>query len=109
MTVHDGIQWLCSIVTVGLVIFARDRLRMNAPRVRVALGATGILLAILVFFGVMQLLPRPWESGFSALTDGMALLACSAFGGLLVLSLIEIVGGMLQAIKRRRYHRRNVQ
>jgi hypothetical protein len=81
---------------------------MNAPKVRVALGATGILLATLVFLSVMQLLPRPWETGFSALADAMTLVGCSAFGGLFVLSLSEIVGGTLQAIKRQRYHRRKI-
>ncbi|MDR7154411.1 hypothetical protein J2W40_001223 [Sphingobium xenophagum] len=108
MTIHDGIQWLCAIGTVTLVLIGRDRLRINSPKVRVAVGVAGILLALLIFFSVMQLLPRPWESGFSAFTDNMTLVACSAFAGLLVLSLIEIVGSTLQAIKRRRYYRRNV-
>ncbi len=107
MTIHDGVQWLCTIGTVGLVLIARERLRMNAPKVRVALGVIGIFLALLIFLGVKKLLPRPWESGFSTVTDSIALVACSAFGGLLVLSLAESAGGTLQAVKRRRYHQRN--
>lgn len=108
MIVHDSVLWLCAIATVGLVLAARDRLRMNEPKIRVALGAAGILLATLIFLGVMLLLPRPWENGLSSFTDSLALAASSAFGGLLVLSLIEIAGGVLQMIKRRRYHRKQV-
>jgi hypothetical protein len=109
MTVHDGVQWLCSIGTVGLVLLARDRLRMNAPKVRIALGFGGILLATLLFLSVMQLLPRPWEAEFSSGTDTISLVTCSAFSGFFVLSLIEILGGTVQAIKRWRYHRRSVR
>jgi hypothetical protein len=108
MTVHDGVQLLSSIGAITLVLLARDRLRMNAPRVRVALGAVGILFAALVFLVVMRLLPRPWESGFSAATDAITLVACFVIGGLFVLSLIETVGGIVQAIKRWRYQRRNL-
>ena len=108
MTVLDGVQWVCSLVTVGLVFLARDRLRMNAPKVRIALGGAGVILAIFVFFAVMGFLPRPWDRGFSPFADATTFVACSLFGGLLVLSLIEIGGGTIQAIKRRRYYRRNV-
>ncbi|MDX8358269.1 hypothetical protein [Sphingopyxis terrae] len=106
MSVHDGIQLLCTVAVVVLVLVARDRLRLNEPKVRVAIGTAGIFLGVLIFLGVMQLLPRPWDSGYSALTDGVTLVASYAIGGLLVLSLIEIAGGTMQAVKRRRYHRR---
>lgn len=108
MTVHDGFQWVCSLGTAGIVILVRDRLRMNAPKVRIALGGVGIIFATTVFFAVMVLLPRQWDRGFSPVADATAFAACSLFGGLLVLSLIEIGAGTVQAIKRRRYHRRNV-
>ncbi|MEO8373999.1 MAG: hypothetical protein ABI471_02150 [Sphingomonas bacterium] len=108
MTVHDGVQWLCSIGAVGLAFLARDRLRMNAPKVRIALGGVGIILAASLFLAVMGLLPRPWERGFSPFVDATAFAACSLFGALFVMSLIEIGGGTVQVIKRRRYHRRSV-
>lgn len=106
MTVHDGIQWLVSLGTVAFVIVARDRLRMNEPGVRVALGGVGIAAAFLLFGVIMAVLPRPWESGFSPLVDAGTLVGCAVFGGLIVLSLLEIGGGSLQAIKRWRYYRR---
>jgi cytochrome c biogenesis protein CcdA len=106
MTVHDGVQLLCTAAMVVFAIIARNRLRLNEPKVRVVLGAAGILLGVLIFLGVMQFLPRPWESGFSTLTDSITLIASYAIGGLLVLSIIEIAGGTMQAAKRRRYYRR---
>ncbi|MCW4463565.1 hypothetical protein OK349_17800 [Sphingomonas sp. BT-65] len=108
MTVYDGVQWLCLIVGVWLVLLARDHLRMNAPKVRVTLGGTGVVLAIFIFLGVMVLLPRPWESGFSPLINVTMRAACFLFAGLLILSLSEIAGGTVQAFRRWRYHRRNV-
>ncbi|OJW56646.1 MAG: hypothetical protein BGO57_12165 [Sphingomonadales bacterium 63-6] len=103
MTVHDGVQWLGTIGTVWLVLIARDRLRMNTAKVRIALGGAGIILAMSMFFAVMVLLPRPWEDGFSTFVDTATFAGCCLFGGLFVLSLAEIGGGTMQAIKRRRY------
>jgi hypothetical protein len=108
MTVYDGVQLLCSTGTVVLVLLARDRLRMNAPKVRIALGGAGIILAISVFCSAMLLLPRPWEPGFSPFIGAMAYAACLLLGGLFVLSSIEIGGGTVQLIKRRRYYRHRV-
>ncbi len=108
MTIHDGVQWLCAIAGVWLVLVARDRVRMKMPKMRIALGGAGIFLATVVFFALMRLLPAPWESGFSPFIDAISLATCFFVGGLFVLSLSEIVGGTVQAIKRLRYYRRNV-
>ena len=107
MTVHDGAQWVFLIGVMGVVLVARSHLRMRMPRVRLALGGAGLLLATLVFWAVMWL-PRPWESGFSPLVDATVTAACALFAGLFVLSLSEILGGTAQAIKRWRYYRRDL-
>ncbi|WP_336979661.1 hypothetical protein [Altererythrobacter fulvus] len=109
MTVHEVVHLLCTSAIALLALFARDRLRINEPKVRIAFGSAGIFLATFIFFVVNQLFPHPWESGFSSLTDGFTLVASYAIGGLLVLSLIEIAGGILQAVQRRRYNRRKVR
>ena len=64
MTTHYAVQWLCSLGGVVIALIARDRLRMNPPRVRVALGAAGAFLAVLLYISMLRLLPRPLESGF---------------------------------------------
>jgi hypothetical protein len=107
MTVHDAVQGLLSMGGVTIVLLSRGRLRMNSPKVRIALGGAGIVLATFVFYAVMRFLPRPYESGFSPFVDVATLAACFFIGGLLVLSLIEVSGGTLQAVKRWRYYRRS--
>ncbi len=107
MTLQNLVQFLGSIITVWLVFAARDRLRMNRPAVRLALGGAGIILAAGVFVAVMRLLPNPREAGYSPLVDAAAFAGCALFAGLFVLSLGEIAGGTLQGFRRWRYYRRN--
>lgn len=107
MTILNGVQLVCTILNAGLVLLVRDRLRLNAPRVRIALGGVGVLLATFGFTTLMVLLPGPWEGEFSAIVDATATAACYLTEGLLVLSLLEIVGGSMQTSKRRRYYRQS--
>ena len=109
MNVQDYIQFVVAIVTVWFIFSARSRLRINPPKVRVALGLAGILIGLLACWGFIKLLPGPEEIGPSAFLNSLLLVPSSAISGLFALSLLEIVGGSLQALKRRRDDRRSVR
>jgi hypothetical protein len=107
MTVYDFGEALCSAATVAIVLIPRERLRMNAPKVRLAIGGAGVLLATMALFFARLLLPRPSGDGLSPSAELAAFAAGSVFLGILFLSLIEIGGATIQFIKRYRYYRRN--
>lgn len=108
-TIHDVIFFPFMMVTMFVVFLARERLRMEAPKTRLAVGCLGTFLSLFTFFAIMRLLPKP-DSGEYSLARDMALIAaCSFFAGLLVLSAMQMVGGTVQGLKRWRYYRRNIR
>ncbi|MCV0382877.1 MAG: hypothetical protein K5799_05380 [Erythrobacter sp.] len=99
MTVQDMMQFPIMMGTAWLIISTRNRLRINPPRVRVALGLAGTLFAVLAFYGMIKLPPRLWYNESSVFVDIVMWVTASAIGGLIVLSLIQIVGGTMQALR----------
>ncbi len=108
MTATHGLLFIIILATFWTVFRARVRLRENAPRVRMALGAVGMLIAVFVFCMGLAVLPRPTNGMFSPFADVAAMLISAIFAGLFILSLFEIAGGVLQAIKRWHYFKSNV-
>ncbi|WP_261300240.1 hypothetical protein [Sphingomonas alpina] len=108
-TIHDVIFLPFLMVTLLVTFSARERLRMKAPKTRLAIGGAGICLSLIIFFAIMRLLPKP-DPGADSLAHDIALIAsCSFFAGLLILSATQIIGGAVQVFKRWRYYRRNAR
>ncbi len=108
-TTHDVIFFLFLMTTLLVVFWARERLRMKAPMIRLAIGSAGLCMAIFSFFAIMHLLPKGEADHYSIANDMALIAACSFFAGLLTLSAMQIFGGALQGFKRWRYYRRNVR
>ncbi|QGP78039.1 hypothetical protein [Sphingobium sp. CAP-1] len=108
-TIHDGVLFAFLLVVVLVILRAHDHLRMKSPKLRVVIGGIGICLSCLIFFGTMHLLTRPETAKDALVHDAALLAACSLFSGLLILSLMQILGGIIQGFKRWRYYRRKVQ
>ncbi|MGY4395805.1 hypothetical protein ACVWZA_000966 [Sphingomonas sp. UYAg733] len=106
-TIHDVIFLPFLMITLFVVFSARERLRMEAPKIRLAIGSVGFCLAFFSFFAIMRLLPRPESDQYSLAHDMASIAACSFFAGLLTLSAMQIFGGAVQGFKRWRYYRRN--
>lgn len=92
--VLSAIAFACAVSQLGL------RLASDPPNVRVARGVTGIIVAPILFLGLMKLLPRSSETGMSTLTDALVWVALAPVACILVLSIMEIMGGAAQALKR---------
>ncbi len=107
MSVHDIAFAVCSIGAALLVVYASSRLRMNEPLVRIGTGLASIVLAGLVFLAMIELLPRPQGGEWSTSMDMAVVAASGLSAGLLVLSVMEILGGLFHAFKRWLQDRRN--
>ena len=104
MTIHDIILLAFIIPEIFIVLWARDRLRIQPPMKRIGLGGVGFLLACIVWAATMVI--RPTLYGQTYIWDLVGMVSSALCSGLLILSVMQIVGGAVQGFQRWRHYRR---
>lgn len=104
MTIHDLVLFAFILPTIFIVLWMRDRLRIQPPMKRIGLGAASFLLACIVWVATMAI--RPTLSAQAYIWDFVVMTSSALCSGLLILSVMQIVGGAVQVFQRWRYYRR---
>ena len=104
MTIHDLVLLAFILPTIFIVLWMRDRLRIQPPMKRIGLGAAGFLLASVVWVATMAI--RPTLSGQAYIWDLVVMTSSALCSGLLILSVMQMAGGAVQGFRRWRHYRR---